>query len=283
MCMKILEWNINQRAKAMSSDNIPSFISSAILEEDPDFFVLTEFYQVKELEKFKLSLSEYQILTTENTQHHQNDVCIGVKNQYPDIQIASLMESRRENPFPNFLHVIVELENNITLNIMGVRIRIPAYQDRDVALASEENQTYRLEQFCHLQSYIAYVQEPAVLVGDFNNYRRGHGPATMAMLKGETPEQTTIFNMHILEERAAELGYVMDTPEGISWGKENENIKYQIAQDHAFSKGVTITNLVYEDNFMKFAPEIYDAQGIRGVPTPYPDHKMLVVEFDINT
>lgn len=72
--MKIIEWNINQRAKHLDSKIIPTFISSAILEEDPDFFVLTEFYQVEELERFKKSLSEYQIFTTENSQHHQNDV-----------------------------------------------------------------------------------------------------------------------------------------------------------------------------------------------------------------
>ncbi|MFI3255247.1 MAG: hypothetical protein R3Y63_13070 [Eubacteriales bacterium] len=278
--MKIIEWNINQRAKHLDSKIIPTFISSAILEEDPDFFVLTEFYQVEELERFKKSLSEYQIFTTENSQHHQNDVCIGVKNTYTDVQIASLMESRRENPFPNFLHLLVELDN-MTLSLMGVRIRIPAHQD--IAVSTEESQRYRLDQFCHLESYIAYIQEPAILVGDFNNYRRGHSPATMAMLKGETPEQCDIFNMHILSERANALGYEMCTPEGFSWGKDNENVKYQFAQDHAFIKGVTITHQSYEDEFMKYAPEIYEEQGIRGVATPYPDHKMLVTEFEINS
>lgn len=277
--MKILEWNINQRAKDIHNVQIPPFIASAILEEDPDFFVLTEFYQVKELEKFKKSLSGYQIFTTENTQHRQNDVCIGVKDIYPDCQIASQMESRKENPFPNFLHVLVELESNHTLSLMGVRIRIPAHQD--IPPTTEESQQYRLEQFCHLESYIAYVQEPAVLVGDFNNYRRGHSPKTLAMLSGETPQQNNIFNMHILEERAKNLGYDMTTPEGFSWGKDNDNSKYQFAQDHALSKGVVVSHNSYEDDFMKFAPEVYDEQGIRGGSTPYPDHKILIIEFDV--
>lgn len=277
--MRILEWNINQRAQHITSDSIPPFIASAILEEDPDFFVLTEFYQVKELDKFKKSLGDYQIFTTENSQHTQNDVCIGVRNSYQDVCIASLMESRKENPFPNFLHVIVEIGQQ-TLNLMGVRIRIPSHQD--IPLASDENQEYRLKQFCHLESYIAYVQEPAVLLGDFNNYRRGHSPQTLAMLSGETTNQSTIFNMHVLQERAAALGYAMTTPEGFSWGKDNENTKYQFAQDHGLSKGVTIVSASYEDNFTKYAPEIYDENGIRGVATPYPDHKMLIVEFELD-
>lgn len=276
--MKILEWNINQRAQHMTTDVIPPFIASAILEEDPDFFVLTEFYQVKELARFEKSLCDYQIFTTENTQHSQNDVCIGVKNTYSDVAIASSMESRKENPFPNFLHVVVGFGQK-TLNLMGVRIRIPNLQD--ISPASEENQVYRLEQFCHLESYISFINEPTMLVGDFNNYRRGHSTQTLATLKGESTAQT-IFNMHVLEERSKALGFEMYTPEGFSWGKDNDNFKYQFAQDHALCKQLNVISSEYEDNFMKFAPKIYDEKGIKGVLTPYPDHKMLIVEFEMD-
>lgn len=285
--MRILEWNINQRANHINTEIIPPFIAQGIRDEDPDFFILTEFYKVKRWEEFQEDLSEYQLFTTDNSQHHQNDVCIGVKNTYPDAQIASLMESHKDNHFPNFLHVIVETQGR-TLNIFGVRIRVPSR--KDVPAASEENQRYRLEQLMLLESYIAYVPEPSIILGDFNNYRRGHSPATLEMLSGAPQTKCALWNMHVVQEKFQAFGYEMHTPEGYSWGRDNPNVKYQFAQDHVFIKGVNLLPGLseiedyhgeYSDYFMKLAPEVYGEEGIRGILTPYPDHKMLIVEFEI--
>lgn len=282
--MKLIEWNLNLRANHSDIVEIPSFVSTALLEEDPDFFVLTEFHKVEKWEEFKDVMADYQLFFTENSQFNESDVCIGIRNSWEDVQRVDFFDSLPENRHPNFLHVAVEMEGRV-LNIMGVRIRVPT--DKTVSSASEENQIFRLDQLKYLEEQIASVAEPVVIVGDFNNYRRGLSTATFDP-NGQA--SCALWNMTVLQENFLELDYTMHTPEGFSWGGDNGNPKYLCAHDHCFTKGVNLVAGVtdgnnyqghYLDEFMKFAPEVYGEEGIKGVETPYPDHKMLVVEFEI--
>ncbi len=287
--MRIIEWNINQRANHINTEEIPPYVAMSLLDEDPDFFILTEFYKVKRWEDFEKSLPHYELFFTENSCQHQNDVCIGIKKDYPNPQMVSMMDSTRENHHPNFLHVSVDVDG-ISLNIIGTRIRIPTR--KDVPASSEENQNYRLDQLKMLESYLDHVPDPIIVLGDFNNYRRGHSPATLEMLHSNSKSKCTLFNMTVIQEHLEKIGFTMHTPDGYSWGKNNPNIKYQFAQDHAFTKGLKLVKSAvdaeegeyhghYTDEFMKFAPDIYENNCIHNIHTPYPDHKMLVVDFDL--
>lgn len=281
--MKILEWNVNQRANHINTEDIPPFIAQALWGEDPDFFVLTECYKVKHLSSFIESMNQYDLFISDNSCHHQNEIVIGVRKSFPNASVVSSMESGVENQNPNFLHVAVEVDGRI-LNIMGVRIRVPRN-----ASCSVESQTYRLNQLDLLLDHIDSMEEPTILVGDFNNYRRGLSPATLEMKRDTGASKCTLWNMSVLRERFHEVGYDMYTPEGFSWGWENPNVKYQFAQDHAFLKGVILAQndldgteyCYYVDEFMNLAPDIYVEHGIKGILPPNPDHKMLVLEFDL--
>lgn len=281
--MKIIEWNIHQRANHINTEDIPPFIAQAVWGEDPDFLVLTECYKVKHWDYFLGSLGNYDLFVSDNSSHHQNEVVIGVKKMYEGARVVNCMESGYENLNPNFLHVTVPMHGQ-DLSIMGARIRVPK-----ITPTSIESQTYRLNQLDLMIDQMSETPAPAILVGDFNNYRRGLSPETLEMKRDPKYSKCALWNMSVLRERFEEVGYTMHTPEGFSYGWENPNIKYQIAQDHAFTKGVEIaTNdldgtkyLYYVDEFMNLAPDIYDESGIKGVITPNPNHKMLVVEFDM--
>lgn len=282
--MKMIEWNINQRHKQVNYDSIPGYIAEALWEEDPDFFVLTECFQVKHWDRFLASLGHYHLFQTENSPQHQNDILIGVKESYSGGRIITNVPSGYGNLNPNFLHIAVEVEGR-ELNIMGARIRVPK-----LTPASVESQTYRLNQLDMLLDEIEQVEEPIILVGDFNNYRRGLSPATLDLKRDPRYAKCALWNMAVIRERFHELGYDMYTPEGFSFGWKNPNVNYQVAQDHVFLKGLTLaTNdfdgtdyCYYSDEFIKFAPDVYKKQGIKRVRSPHPDHKMLIVEFDMN-
>lgn len=281
--MKILEWNIHQRANHINTENIPSFIAPAILQEEPDFFVLTECYKVKNWQIFLESFGNYHLFVTDNSSHHQNEVVIGVREDYTGARVVHDMPSGFENLNPNFLHIAVDVGGQ-DLNIMGARIRVPK-----MTPSSVESQTYRLNQLDLLIDQMGDSPEPTILVGDFNNYRRGLSPQTLEMKRDPKYSKCALWNMSVLKDRFAEVGYEMFTPDDFSFGWANPNVKYQIAQDHAFLKGLQLaTNSLdgteycyYMDEFMGLAPEIYSDHGIKGVTTPYPNHKMLVLEFDL--
>lgn len=288
--MRILEWNINQRANHINTEAIPPFIAKAIQEEDPDIFILTEFFKVKQWETFQEEMKEYNLFFTENSQNHENDVCIGVRTQYPDAQISTMLDSLKENHLPNFLHITVEIEGRL-LSVMGVRIRVPLR--KDVPAASEENQHYRLEQLEALENHLAHIPDPVILMGDFNNYRRGLSPDFLDPKHPVNNSKCAVWNMSVIHQKLEGLGYEMHTPSGYSWGSDNKNVKYQCAHDHIFTKGVSLVPSVidedpieryqghYVDNFMRLAPDIYEDHGIKGITTPYPDHKMLIVDFEL--
>lgn len=280
--MKILEWNINQRCTHINTKKIPDFIAQAVLDEDPDFFVLTEAYKVQFWAEFINKFPNYYLFSTDNSPQHQNEVVIGVRNDHQGARLVESMDSGFANLNPNFLHVAITI-NERDLHIMGVRVRVPK-----LTPASIESQTYRLNQLDILLDHIESVEEPIVLVGDFNNYRRGLSPATLDMKRDPKYSKCALWNMMVLQERFHELGYSMHTPHGFSWGWENPNENYQVAQDHVFLKGLEMAinqdgseYCYYTDEFKELHPEVYKKKGIRNVIPPYPDHKMLVVEFDL--
>lgn len=287
--MRILEWNINQRANHINTEVIPPFIATAIKEEDPDIFILTEFYKVKHWEAFQEDMSDYNLFITENSQNHQNDVAIGVKKDCEEVQVATMLDSLKDNDLPNFLHITMMVDG-YSLSIMGLRIRVPTR--KDIRPASEENQEYRLKQLLALEHHLAQVPEPVILMGDFNNYRRGLSPDFIDP-KHPTHSCNALWNMSVIHDKLDSLGFEMHTPTGFSWGSDNSNIKYQCAHDHIFTKGVRLVPSVvdedpieryqghYVDQFMKLKPDVYGEHGIKGVHTPYPDHKMLVVDFEL--
>ncbi len=288
--MRILEWNINQRANHINTEIIPPFIATAVKDEDPDIFILTEFYKVKRWTEFQDDMEDYNLFLSENSQNHENDVCIGVKKEYEDAQISTMLDSMKDNHLPNFLHITVEVDGRV-LSVMGVRIRVPLR--KDIPAASEENQHFRLEQLEALENHLAHIPDPVILMGDFNNYRRGLSPDYIDPKHPVNNSKCAVWNMSVIHQRLAKIGYEMHTPEGFSWGSDHCNVKYQCAHDHIFTKGLVLVPSVvdtdapdryqghYIDDFMKLAPEIYHGNGIKGMHTPYPDHKMLVVDFEL--
>lgn len=282
--MKILEWNVNQRANHINTVDLPPFIADALKREDPDFFVLTECYKVKHIQEFISAMEGYTIYISDNSCHHQNEVVIGVRDGFVGSKLSGTMESGVENKNPNFLHVTIEVDGEgRILHLIGVRIRVPKG-----CPSSAESQNYRLEQLDSILDYVEKLEEPVVLVGDFNNYRRGLSPATMGMPQADITK-CSLWNMSVLEERFHEYGFEMHTPDGFSWGWANPNVKYQFAQDHAFLRGVSLAKndfdgsdyCYYVDDFMTLAPEIYEDHGIKHINPPHPDHKMLVLEIDM--
>lgn len=284
--MKIIEWNINQRANHINTEEIPPFIAKAILAEQADIFVLTECYQVKKWGEFLSNFSEYQLFCTNNSCKHQNDILIGVRKTLGTAKMAGVLESAVDNVHPNYLHVAVEVDGT-RLHVIGVRIRVPK-----TAPSSIESQTFRLNQLDLLLELIDVMEsekeEPCIVVGDFNNYRRGLSPATLEMKRDNSYSKCALWNMAVIGERFHEVDFTMHTPEGFSWGWDNPNIKYQFAQDHAITKGIDFSVrddgsecCEYTENFLGLAPEVYGAHGIKQVHTPFPDHKMLAVEFDV--
>lgn len=275
MELKIIEWNINQRANIKRKD-MPDWIAKVIADEKADLICLTEVYRGNNWENIKNNAfsSNYAVFETSNNTIGQNDVVIAVNIKKLDVVYAKTYYPYQRG-IPDYLEVKCRSKNADNIKefvFIGVRIHSLVRDDikreelEYVMTASKDNDT-------------------VIVCGDFNNNRRGY--------KGK-------WCLEVIKNICDKNHYDMGTPKGSSiYVKNPNNVDYEFPEDHFLFKGdisVNKKDLLYDRDFTKNDIEKYiwgqDFQKYMGkddkgnpiyesVNPPFPDHAILKGIFDI--
>ncbi|WP_017210155.1 hypothetical protein [Clostridium beijerinckii] len=282
--MKIVEWNIHQMTNLKGTNMIPKLVIEELKEQVADIIVLTEFFKVTDWTGFVNELAEYNTFVSDNSKNNQNDVLIAVKKELRIIKVKDI-GCIKENNNPNFLSVDVEIEDKI-LSIIGVRIRVESINrkyyktDEEYEKVMKKEKENRRKQNNIILNHICHIKNPIIVIGDFNNFRRGYKDEVwcMDMVKGSYEKN----------------GFTMADIKGESINQETHDIKYQFAEDHLIAKNVEVSNPEYNRNFVERDKNIYkwgrdfsflyndkDKWNNEYVQSPYPDHAILTATIKL--
>lgn len=294
--MKILIWNINQRSSNCIK-SLPLFVVEEIMQQNADIVVLTELGALndfKETVLYKTLSKNYYIETNSKKNMDGNKIMIGVSKKIVNNYKGKFLfvddeftNTPNNEVYPNYLHVDLNL-GNITLSIIGVRIRI-ANRDRKDYLC-------RKAQIKNLLSHTKKQQlKNVIIVGDFNNSRiMGDMNKTYNDVKhlyrynskGNESALYDTYNYHILKDAFANENYAISTPsKGNQYSFYKNNYGYKL--DHIFTKGLNSTEPTYSWDFVHHHHEYYydnRTNQLNYSPNPpFPDHAMLISNIITST
>lgn len=293
----IMEWNINHRVGS-SGEAMPEWVIDVINEKSADIIILTECSQRVpnwlEIKKKLFSGKQYVVFESNNDQAGQNDVLIAVnKNKFKVIYSKTYYSGNINTP--DYLEVKCKcIFNGPEFTIVGMRIhdrdvkrpkKMNAKEYKEYEKKLDERDSKRNQEFrCALDNLSN--EEVVIIAGDFNNYKRG---CTRTFRQN--------WCMEVLDEICTEKGFRRYTPYGSSMFQEHkDNDGDAFAQDHFIIKGIDeerISLLPYDRSFAgkdktvymygnDFSIYNYEWREIEwAVPTPYPDHAILIAEITL--
>lgn len=272
--MKVIEWNINHRY-GHSKKKMPKWIKDVIDEEKATIIVLTEAsFKIPNWEDEYRNLfdrNKYYVFCSNNTAVGNNEVTIAIEKDCFNIEyIKSYLSEGHLYPDHLEVHCIHKITKKKFV-VVGVRIH-----------AMNISNQQKREEFNTVLESVKY-DENVMIVGDFNNYRRGFDDSYWCLSK--------------IDELATKEGFSMYTSQGGSIYKDNDGA-YSFPEDHIFIKGqLNINTCKYERSlFTNRDTTVYkwktDFQKYRGkdkngeylydnIDDPFPDHAIIEADFDI--
>lgn len=264
--LKIIEWNINHRL-GYSKKPMPIWVAEEIKNQQPDIAIITECSirvpNWKEVRSDAFGLDKYWLFSSNNNQVNNNDVVIAVNSQKIDV-ISHSSFLAKDHTAPDHLQLKCQMKGTGNLfTIVGLRIHAMDISDKD-----KMNQ---------LQLVLNSISEETVIIaGDFNCNRR-------SFIENGRWNIATI-------DKLIKSSYIRKTPEGASWARDvDSQDTYCFALDHFLVKGIRDFEIKpYYRSFVNREPDIYkwgkDFQAQcnwdkNQVPSPYPDHAILIAEF----
>ncbi|MCR5517443.1 MAG: endonuclease/exonuclease/phosphatase family protein [Lachnospiraceae bacterium] len=273
--MKIIEWNINHRF-GYSNTNMPTWVKKEI-QKNADIIVLTETsFKVPNWEieyKDFFDRREYYVFCSNNTDVGNNEVTIAIKKEFFSIEYVKSFLSEGHK-YPDHLEVhCIHKETNKKIVIIGMRIHSVEITDKQ-----------KIEEF---ESVLKSVdcEETVMIVGDFNNNRRGY-------------KNNNGWCLDKVQQLAKKHGFSIYTPAGGSIYENNDG-DYSFPEDHILIKGqfLSITKLYDYDrtfvaqdegvykwgkNFQKYKGKDQNGKNIYDhICDPFPDHAIIEADFDI--
>ena len=271
--MKVIEWNINHRY-GHSKKKMPKWIKDVIDEEKATIIVLTEAsFKIPNWEDEYRNLfdrNKYYVFCSNNTAVGNNEVTIAIEKDCFNIEyIKSYLSEGHLYPDHLEVHCIHKITKKKFV-VVGVRIHA-------MNISNQQK-----EEFNTVLESVKY-DENVMIVGDFNNYRRGFDDSYWCLSK--------------IDELVTKEGFSMYTPQGGSIYKDNDGA-YSFPEDHIFIKGqLNINTCKYERSlFTNRDTTVYkwktDFQKYRGkdkngeylydnIDDPFPDHAIIEADFDI--
>jgi endonuclease/exonuclease/phosphatase family metal-dependent hydrolase len=266
--MKVIEWNINHRY-GHSKKKMPKWIKDVIDEEKATIIVLTETsFKIPNWEDEYRNLfdrNKYYVFCSNNTAVGNNEVTITIEKDCFNIEyIKSYLSEGHLYPDHLEVHCIHKITKKKFV-VVGVRIH-----------AMNISNQQKREEFNTVLESVKY-DENVMIVGDFNNYRRGFDDSYWCLSK--------------IDELATKEGFSMYTPQGGSIYKDNDGA-YSFPEDHIFIKGqLNINTCKYERSlFTNRDTTVYkwktDFQKYRGkdkngeylydnIDDSFPDHAII--------
>jgi len=271
--MKVLVWNINQRANTNSKNEIPPFIADILLNGEllADIIILTEFAKktVQNFDKFfsQLKESAYNLFTTDNA---NNNVLIAINRKIAVTEIFT-WNSSYDSYLPDYIDVTFSVGETL-ITVIGARILVGDYKYPDEV---DEEMQKRYLQNQNIINRILLIKGRGSLIiggGDFNTGRRNN--------------KNSYWNKEILEGKLQSLGINLITPDGFSHEMHKKE-DYRGCPDHLFAS--RIFSVSVEPYNWDFANrEEYnsykDKEGnwCKPIDSPYPDHGMIIADLRID-
>jgi hypothetical protein len=269
---KVIGWNINQRSGLGKA--IPQFVIEELIHQDADIIVLTEMYKCENLASFwnrmKAAGYDHAISNNEIT----NEVAILWKdNTFVLDSEPQTIITAKDNLNPNFLRADLRDSDNEMLSVVGYRIRI--------GFGKNENEyVNRAKQMKIVMEQLEGITNPMVMVTDSNNLRRG--------------AREKKWNLGVLDSIVAEKGFYRNTPAGSSIYTENSSKgeEYEFAEDHIIGKGVKVSGLQYDRDFVLREKSVYvwgrnfcnygdPSEKYKAIAPGYPDHAIVKGYYEI--
>lgn len=266
---KVLGWNINQRSDAEKA--IPEFVCQELIAQQADITVLTEVVKNDSFFSFvqKMRKAGYELATSKN--ENTNEVCILWREDlYQLLYVDDSLITAKGNNNPNYLMIELKDPEGRNLNVVGYRIRVGSKE-------STNEYEGRARQMKIVTEKLAILSGPTMVVTDSNNLRRG-----------ATRKE---WNLCVLDSMLSEVGFKRITPDGSSiYAETAESTNYEFAEDHIITKGIEVSNAVYDRNFTKRETNVYVwgrdfTKQIEGtykqIPVGFPDHAIVKGYFEI--
>lgn len=293
MDINVLEWNINQRRGRENRKDIPSWIPSEIIYQEPhiDIAILTEVVTDR---NWKVEIEpqfsqNYHVYYSHNTQHKENDVAILINKEFEVTRVESWISNPctpvdneeywkwidnlnspvPKKPIPDYLRVDCKIGAQ-NLTVIGARIHALDY-DYGNQKQQDKIMEIRKNEFQFLLNQTVEIKNPIIITGDFNNNRRN------------TPVK--IWNLNELKKLASMYNFTLYTPDGSSINKTDSNMP----EDHFLLKSLNGMSIIksyqYDRDFTSKHKEEYDRKrNFIGDLYPNPDHAMLkgILQFEEN-
>lgn len=269
--LNIMEWNIHQQG--LYNNNTKSYDENTPLPmwiidefEDREIVVLTEYcHRNSNSGEFVKRIHEkgYNCVFSKNT--IGNDVLIAIKKTY-QIENTMFVSCGGINGIPENLRVDIKVKND-TLSVIGVRIKDFSIKRKHPIQEDYQNQAIkRAENMKWLMRWVENIQNPVVIMGDFNNYK------VATTLKE--------WNLRVIDNMSR--GFTRKTPEGSSVYKFNNDPVFQ--EDHFLIKGLKLNELglKYDRDFVKHEDTVYqNGKNLEHIRIGYPDHAILKGNVEI--
>ena len=275
--MKIIGWNINHRV-GYSKINMPKWVKSVITDKNADVIVLTEVsFKVpnfKEEYQILFNRYDYFVFSINYNDFGFNEVIISIKKNCFEVKYFKSFISNVDT-YPDHLEITcVDKKTGEELVIVGMRMH--------ATKPSEENNYKKNKKFKKVLESLEH-KDNVIIVGDFNNYRRGFS--------------TKYWCLDEVKKLADKYGFEMFTPNGGSINEDNNNGDYSFPVDHILAKGnsLKVTKLYdYDRSFTNKEKNIYvwnsDFQRYCGkddrgkniydkISDPFPDHAIIEADF----
>lgn len=273
MKRKVLGWNINQRTGL--GKEIPELVLQELLEQDADVIVLTEVVKNNSLSVFLQKMREAGYESAISKNENTNEVCILWKREYYQLlNVDDSLITAKENDNPNYLMVELKDQNDKKFNVVGYRIRVGRYNYKD-----KREYEFRARQMKIVTEKLALLNGPTMVVTDSNN-----------LCRGATRKE---WNLSVLDSMLSEVEFNRNTPEGSSiFADTAVSPEYEFAEDHIITKGVDVTDVLYDRDFVKrdvsvykwgkdFSERIEGTNKYRQIRVGFPDHAIIKGYFRI--
>ena len=271
MNRKVLGWNINQRSGL--GKEIPELVLQELLVQDADVIVLTEVVKNDSLSVFLQKMREAGYESAISKNENTNEVCILWKREYYQLlNVDDSLITAKENDNPNYLMVELKDQNNKKFNVVGYRIRVGSKESID-------EYKCRARQMKIVTEKLELLNGPTMVLTDSNNLRRG-----------ATSKE---WNLSVLDSMLSEVEFNRNTPAGSSiFADTAVSPEYEFAEDHIITKGVDVTDVLYDRDFVKRDPSVYKwgrdfSERIEGtnkyrqIRVGFPDHAIIKGYFKI--
>ena len=271
MNRKVLGWNINQRSGL--GKEIPELVLQELLEQATDIIVLTEVVKNESLSLFIQKMREAGYESAISKNENTNEVCVLWKRDcYQFLSVDDSLITAKENDNSNYLMVQLKDQEDNEFNVVGYRIRVGSKE-------STNEYEGRARQMKIVTDKLAALTGPTMVVTDSNNLRRG-----------ATRKE---WNLSVLDLMLSKVGFKRNTPKGSSiYAETAVSQEYEFAEDHIITKGIEISDVEYDREFVKRDTDVYmwgkdftkhidGTSFYKQIRVGFPDHAIVKGHFGI--